>query len=78
MVMEAEADGVADEERCVEWQDGVFRAERPAESAMWRRGTEGRDRRALWVWVNTLARSSHRNWLNKSCSVLLVFSLKVE
>jgi len=61
VVMEAEADGVADEERCVEWHDGVLRAERPAERATWRRGTDGRARRALWVWVNTLARSSHRD-----------------
>lgn len=32
---------------CEEWQDGVFSAERPAERAMWRRGTEGRERRLL-------------------------------
>lgn len=31
-----------DEDATGEWQDGVLRAERPAERAMWRRGREGR------------------------------------
>lgn len=30
-----------------EWQVGVFRAERPAERAMWRSGTDGSPRRLL-------------------------------
>lgn len=29
------------EDETGEWQDGVLRAERPAERAMWRRGREG-------------------------------------
>lgn len=77
--MDDEADGVADEDRWAEWHDGVFRAERPADRAMWIRGTEGRARRALWVWVNTLARSFHRHWLNRSCGLVSIsYFLRIE
>lgn len=31
----------------VEWQDGVFRADRPADRAVWRRGDAGRER-SVW------------------------------
>ena len=44
----------------VEWQEGVLRAERPAERAMWRRGTEGRERSVLWVWVKRSERECQR------------------
>lgn len=47
VVIEEEDDGDADEERCDEWQDGVLRADRPAESAMCRSGTGGNERRLL-------------------------------
>jgi len=38
----------------VEWQEGVLRADSPAERAMWRRGTEGRARSWLWVCMKRL------------------------
>jgi hypothetical protein len=46
-----------------EWQDGVLRAERPADRAMWRRGTEGRERRLLCVCMKRVERSVQRFWL---------------
>jgi hypothetical protein len=45
---------------CDEWQAGVFRAERPAERAMWRRGRGGREYRAWWVVRKISARWDHR------------------
>ena len=46
-----------------EWQEGVLRAERPAERAMCRRGTEGRARRLLCVCMKRSARVVQRDWL---------------
>jgi hypothetical protein len=43
-----------------EWQEGVFRAERPAERAMCRRGTGGRLRSVLWVCMKRLERFCQR------------------
>lgn len=51
------------EDMCEEWQEGVLRAERPAERAMWRSGTEGRARRLLCVCMKRLASIVHRVWL---------------
>lgn len=67
--MDAEEEVESEEEMWVwvEWQWGVLRAERPADRAMWRRGTGGRERRVLWVRVKTSARSDQRDWLNSSC-----------
>lgn len=48
------------EEGCTEWQDGVLRAERPAERAMCNKGTGGRESRVLWVVVKRCARVDHR------------------
>jgi hypothetical protein len=48
------------EDAWVEWQEGVLRAERPAESAMCRRGTEGRARRLLCVCMKRFARVVQR------------------
>ena len=53
--MEAVEEGV-----CKEWQEGVLRAERPAERAMWRRGTGGRESRELCVCMKRFERSDHR------------------
>jgi hypothetical protein len=47
------------EDICEEWQEGVLRAERPAERAMCRRGTDGRARRLLWVCIKRFARIVH-------------------
>jgi hypothetical protein len=44
-----------------EWQDGVFRAERPAERAICSRGTEGSESRVLWVCMKRLARVVQRD-----------------
>jgi hypothetical protein len=35
---------LADDDVYAEWQDGVLSAERPAESAMWRRGRGGSEK----------------------------------
>jgi hypothetical protein len=51
------------EEMWEEWQDGVLSAERPADRAMCRSGTEGRARRELCVCVNRFARVLQRVWL---------------
>jgi hypothetical protein len=48
---------------CEEWQDGVLRAERPADSAMCSKGTEGRERRLLCVCMNSVERAPQRLWL---------------
>ena len=45
---------------CLEWQEGVLRAESPAESAMWRSGRAGSEKSSWWVLTKRLARSSHR------------------
>ena len=45
---------------CFEWQEGVFRAESPAESAIWRSGRAGSEKSSWWVLTKSLARSSHR------------------
>jgi len=39
-----------------EWQDGVFRAESPAERAMWSKGLEGREKSSWWVLTKRDAR----------------------
>jgi len=54
---------VVDEGRWAEWQEGVLRAERPAERAMCRRGTGGRESRLLCVCMKSLARSFQRDGL---------------
>jgi hypothetical protein len=51
------------EEMWREWQEGVLRAERPAERATCRRGTEGRARRVLCVCMKRFARVVQRVWL---------------
>lgn len=53
-------------EECVEWQDGVLRAERPAERAMCRRGTGGRESSVLWVCRNNVESVIHRDGLYSS------------
>ena len=45
---------------CFEWQEGVLRAESPAESAIWRSGRAGSEKSSWWVLTKRLARSSHR------------------
>ena len=45
---------------CFEWQEGVLRAESPAESAIWRSGRAGSEKSSWWVLTKSLARSSHR------------------
>lgn len=45
---------------CEEWQEGVLRAERPAERAICRSGTEGRERSVLCVWVKIRASVGQR------------------
>ena len=45
---------------CFEWQEGVLRAESPAESAMWSSGRGGSEKSSWWVVTKSLARSSHR------------------
>ncbi len=51
------------DELCMEWHEGVLRAERPAERAICRSGTEGRARRLLCVCMKRLARVVQRDWL---------------
>lgn len=46
-----------------EWQEGVLRAERPADRAMCNKGTEGRERRLLCVCMKRVERASQRFWL---------------
>lgn len=48
---------------CEEWQDGVFRAERPADRAICNRGTDGRERRLLCVCIKRVERTAQRLWL---------------
>jgi hypothetical protein len=48
---------------CEEWQDGVLRAERPADKAICNKGTEGRESRLLWVCIKSVERSVQRFWL---------------
>jgi len=48
---------------CDEWQDGVLRAERPADRAMCSKGTDGRERRLLCVCMNRVERAPQRLWL---------------
>jgi hypothetical protein len=48
---------------CEEWQDGVLRAERPADNAICKRGTEGRERRLLCVCRKRVERAPQRLWL---------------
>ena len=47
---------------CFEWQEGVLRAERPAERATRRRGREGREKSWWCVSVKREASSSQRDW----------------
>lgn len=59
-----EEDEVGDiEEMREEWHEGVLSVVRPAERATWRRGTDGRARRLLWVCMKRLARVVHRDSL---------------
>lgn len=59
-----EDDEVGDmEDMWEEWQDGVLRAESPAERAIWRSGTEGRANRLLCVCIKRFARVVQRDWL---------------
>lgn len=58
------------EEICEEWQEGVFSADSPAESAICRSGTEGSARRLLCVCINKLARVVHRASLYSSLNML--------
>lgn len=46
-----------------EWQEGVLRAESPADRAMWRSGTEGRESRELWVAMKWVERVVQREGL---------------
>ena len=71
-VMDEEDDGVPEEDMCEEWHDGVFRADKPADSAIWRRGTDGRDRRLLCVCMKSFAISSQRDWLYSACRRLVL------
>lgn len=48
---------------CDEWQDGVLRAERPADKAICNKGTEGRERRLLCVCMKRVERAPQRFWL---------------
>ena len=59
--MDEEDNGDPEEDICDEWHDGVFNADKPAERAICRSGTEGSDRRALCVCMNSLAISSQRD-----------------
>ena len=63
VVIEEDEEGDADEDGCDEWQEGVFSADRPADRAMWRSGTDGSDKRLLCVCMNSFAISSQRDWL---------------
>ena len=49
------------EDMCEEWQEGVLRAERPAESAMCSKGTGGSARRLLCVCMKRFARVVQRD-----------------
>lgn len=73
VVIEEEEVGDIEEivEMCDEWQDGVFSAERPADRAICRRGTEGSARSELCVSMNKLARVFHRAWLYSSYTDIL-------
>ena len=51
------------EEMCREWQEGVLRADSPADRATCRSGTEGRARRLLCVCMKRVARIVQRDWL---------------
>lgn len=55
-----EEDAFAEEEVKLEWQEGVFRAERPALRAIWRRGRGGREKSLWWVVVKRVASWSQR------------------
>lgn len=46
-----------------EWQEGVLRADSPADRAIWRSGTEGRDNKELWVCMNSVERVVQREGL---------------
>lgn len=46
-----------------EWQDGVLSADRPAERAICKSGTDGSARRELCVSMKRLAREFQRAWL---------------
>lgn len=50
----------AEEDLTAEWQEGVFRAERPAERAMWRRGRGGSEKSLWWVVMKSVASWSQR------------------
>jgi hypothetical protein len=59
VVMEEEDVGEM-EEMCEEWQDGVLSAERPADRAIWRSGTDGRANRLLCVCMKRFAKVFQR------------------
>ena len=46
----------------LEWQEGVLRAERPAERAICSKGRVGRENSSWWVWRKRLATKSHRDF----------------
>ena len=50
-----------------EWQEGVLRAERPAESAIWSSGRSGREKISWWVLTNRVASSVQRSCEYSSC-----------
>jgi len=47
VVIDEAEEGDEEEDVCEEWHDGVLRADKPAERAMWSNGTDGRDKRLL-------------------------------
>lgn len=65
MVIEEEEVGDIEEmeEMWEEWQDGVLSADRPADRAICKRGTDGRASRELCVSMKRLARVFQRVWL---------------
>ena len=54
--MVVDDDALAEEDVNAEWQAGVLRAERPAESAMWRSGRGGSEYKLWCVVRNSMAR----------------------
>lgn len=59
------------EDMCEVWHDGVLSADRPADSAICKSGTEGRARRELCVCMKRFARVLQRDRLYNSCKGML-------
>lgn len=72
VVVELEA--FAEEDVNAEWHAGVLRAERPAESAMCRRGRGGREYRVWWVVRKSEERWDQREGEYRDCSVVSRYS----